>query len=133
MPQRIWRFGEAEFRPLYPDDMGLREKTQTIAREIYGAGRHRRRGAGRAKFGELERRLGPPADLRRQDPISFSDDPSLIGAPTGHVPKIRDVRLRAGAGFVVVLMGDIRTMPGLPRSPAAERIRVVNGAIQGLF
>jgi formate--tetrahydrofolate ligase len=49
------------------------------------------------------------------------------------VPKIRDVRLRAGAGFVVVLMGDVRTMPGLPRSPAAERIRVVDGEIDGLF
>ena len=63
---------------------------------------------------------------------SFSDDPSLLGAPSGHVPRIRDVRLRAGAGFVVVLMGDIRTMPGLPRVPAAERIRVVNGEIDGL-
>ena len=63
---------------------------------------------------------------------SFSDDPSLMGAPSGHVPRIRDVRLRAGAGFVVVLMGDIQTMPGLPRTPAAERIRVVNGEIDGL-
>ena len=126
--------GEAEFRPLYPDDMGLWEKTQTIAREIYGADDIAAEAPVRAKFGELESagwgRL-PICVAKTQ--YSFSDDPSLIGAPTGHVPKIRDVRLRAGAGFVVVLMGDIRTMPGLPRSPAAERIRVVNGAIQGLF
>ena len=63
---------------------------------------------------------------------SFSDDPSLIGAPSGHTPAIREVRLRAGAGFVVALMGDIRTMPGLPRSPAAESVRVANGEIEGL-
>ena len=64
---------------------------------------------------------------------SFTDDPSLLGAPSGHTPEVREVRLRAGAGFAVVLMGDIRTMPGLPRSPAAERMRVVDGEIQGLF
>ena len=64
---------------------------------------------------------------------SFSDDPALLGAPTGHKVTIRDVRLRAGAGFVVVVMGDTRTMPGLPRHPAAERIRLVKGEIEGLF
>ena len=87
----------------------------------------------RAKFDELEAagwgRL-PICVAKTQ--YSFSDDPSLMGAPSGHVPRIRDVRLRAGAGFVVVLMGDIRTMPGLPRTPAAERICVVNGEIDGL-
>ena len=64
---------------------------------------------------------------------SFSDDPTRLGAPTGFDVTVKDVRLRAGAGFVVALMGDIRTMPGLPRSPAAERIRVVDGEIEGLF
>jgi len=64
---------------------------------------------------------------------SFSADPAALGAPAGHVLPIRDVRLRAGAGFVVVLMGEIATMPGLPRVPAAERIRVVDGRIEGLF
>ena len=126
--------GEADFRPLYPDDMSLWDKTRTIAREIYGADDIAADASARTKFRELESagwgRL-PICVAKTQ--YSFSDDPSLMGAPAGHVPKIRDVRLRAGAGFVVVLMGDVRTMPGLPRSPAAERIRVVNGEIDGLF
>src|SRR5271163_291828 len=126
--------GEAEFRPLYPDDMSLWDKTRTIAREIYGAADIVADPSARAQFRELESagwgRL-PICVAKTQ--YSFSDDPSLLGAPTGHVPKIRDVRLRAGAGFVVALMGDVRTMPGLPRSPAAEKIRVVNGEIDGLY
>ena len=125
--------GEAKFRPLYGDEMSLWDKTLTIAREIYGAADIAAEASVRAKFDELESagwgRL-PICVAKTQ--YSFSDDPSLIGAPSGHVPRIRDVRLRAGAGFVVVLMGDIRTMPGLPRHPAAERIRVVNGEIDGL-
>jgi formate--tetrahydrofolate ligase len=125
---------EAEFRPLYPDETSLWDKTRTIAREIYGADDIAAEASAQAKFRELENagwgRL-PVCVAKTQ--YSFSDDPSLLGAPTGHLPKIRDVRLRAGAGFVVVLMGDVRTMPGLPRSPAAERIRVVDGEIDGLF
>ena len=126
--------GEADFRPLYPDDMSLWDKTRTIAREIYGADDIAADASARTKFRELESagwgRL-PICVAKTQ--YSFSDDPSLLGAPAGHIPKIRDVRLRAGAGFVVVLMGDVRTMPGLPRNPAAERIRLVNGEIDGLF
>jgi formate--tetrahydrofolate ligase len=126
--------GEAKFRPLYPDDMSLWDKTRTIAREIYGADDIAADAPVKAKFRELESagwgRL-PVCVAKTQ--YSFSDDPSRLGAPSGYVAKIRDVRLRAGAGFVVVLMGDIRTMPGLPRIPAAEKIRVVNGEIDGLF
>ena len=125
--------GEAQFRPLYADEMSLWEKTLTIAQEIYGAADIVAEAPVRAKFRELEQagwgRL-PICVAKTQ--YSFSDDPSLLGAPSGHVPRIRDVRLRAGAGFVVVLMGDIQTMPGLPRVPAAERIRVVSGEIDGL-
>ena len=125
--------GEAQFRPLYADEMSLWEKTRTIAREIYGAADIAAEAPVRAKFEELQQagwgRL-PICVAKTQ--YSFSDDPSLLGAPSGHVPRIRDVRLRAGAGFVVVLMGDIQTMPGLPRVPAAERIRVVSGEIDGL-
>jgi formate--tetrahydrofolate ligase len=125
--------GEAEFRLLYDDEMSLWDKTRTIAREIYGAADIAAEASVRAKFDELEAagwgRL-PICVAKTQ--YSFSDDPSLLGAPSGHIPRIRDVRLRAGAGFVVVLMGDIRTMPGLPRTPAAERIRVVDGEIDGL-
>jgi formate--tetrahydrofolate ligase len=126
--------GEAKFRTLYPDEMSLWDKTRTIAQEIYGAADIAAEASVRAKFHELEAagwgRL-PICVAKTQS--SFSDDPSVMGAPSGHVPRIQDVRLRAGAGFVVVLMGDIRTMPGLPRIPAAERIRVVNGEIDGLF
>jgi formate--tetrahydrofolate ligase len=125
--------GEAKFRPLYGDEMSLWDKTLTIAREIYGAADITAEASVRAKFRELESagwgRL-PICVAKTQ--YSFSDDPSLLGAPSGHVPRIRDVRLRAGAGFVVVLMGDISTMPGLPHAPAAERIRVINGEIDGL-
>ena len=77
------------------------------------------------------RGLGQPPDLRRQDPISFSDRSRSWGAG-GHIPRSAIFVLRAGAGFVVVLMGDIRTMPGLPRTPAAERIRIVDGEIEGI-
>jgi formate--tetrahydrofolate ligase len=65
---------------------------------------------------------------------SFSTDPVALGAPTGHIVSVRDVRLSAGAGFVVAICGEIRTMPGLPRVPAAETIRVdEEGRVQGLF
>jgi len=125
--------GEAKFRPLYGDELSLWDKTLTIAREIYGAADIAAETSVRAKFDELEAagwgRL-PICVAKTQ--YSFSDDPSLMGAPSGHVLRIRDVRLRAGAGFVVVMMGDIRAMPGLPRVPAAERIRLVNGEIDGL-
>ena len=126
--------GTAEFRPLYPDATSLWEKTRAIAREIYGADDVTADESVRAQFRDLEAagwRSLPVCVAKTQ--YSFSDDPTLLGAPSGHRPTVREVRLRAGAGFVVVLMGDIRTMPGLPRVPAAERIGVVGGQIQGLF
>ena len=126
--------GEADFRLLYPDSMSLWDKTRTIARKIYGAADIAAEASVRAQFREFEAsgwgRL-PICVAKTQ--YSFSDNPALIGAPSGHAPTIRAIRLRAGAGFVVVLMGDIHTMPGLPRSPAAQRIRVVNGEIEGLL
>jgi formate--tetrahydrofolate ligase len=125
--------GGAKFQPLYGDEMSLWDKTRTIAQEIYGAVDIAAEASVRAKFDELESAGwgGLPICVAKTQ-YSFTDDPSLMGAPTGHIPRIRDVRLRAGAGFVVVLMGDIRTMPGLPRTPAAERIHVVNGEVDGL-
>ena len=126
--------GSADFRPLYPDASSLWDKTRTIAREIYGAADVAADNSARAQFRELEAAgWGSLPICVAKTQYSFSDDPALLGAPSGHVPRVREVRLRAGAGFVVVLMGDIRTMPGLPRSPAAERIRVVDGQIEGLF
>ncbi len=125
--------GSARFQPLYPDEMGLLEKTRTIAREIYGAADVAADASVRAQFREFEADgWGRLPICVAKTPYSFSDNPALIGAPTGHVPTIAEVRLCAGAGYVVVLMGDIRTMPGLPRSPAAERIRIANGEIEGL-
>jgi len=108
--------------------------TRRIAQEIYGADDVAADDSVRARFGELEAAgFGRLPICVAKTQYSFSDNPALLGAPAGHSPTVREIRLRAGAGFVVVLMGDIRTMPGLPRSPAAERIRVVDGEIEGLF
>jgi formate--tetrahydrofolate ligase len=126
--------GTADFRPLYPDAMSLWEKTRAVAREIYGADDIVATDSARAQFHGLETAgWGSLPVCVAKTQYSLSDNPALLGAPSGHRPTVRELRLRAGAGFVVVLMGDIRTMPGLPRSPAAERIRVVDGEIVGLF
>jgi formate--tetrahydrofolate ligase len=126
--------GSADFRLLYPDTMSLWDKTRTIARDIYGADDIAADDSVRAQFHGLEAAgWGSLPICVAKTQYSFSDNPALIGAPSGFKQTIREIRLRAGAGFVVVLMGDIRTMPGLPRSPAAERIRLVNGEIEGLF
>ena len=126
--------GRSEIPPALPRRHGLWDKLETDRTRNLRRRRHRRRRAGAAKFRELESagcgRL-PVCIAKTQ--YSFSDDPSRLGAPSGYVATIRDVRLRAGAGFVVAIIGDILTMPGLPRIPAAEKIRVVNGEIDGLF
>ncbi len=126
--------GTSQFHPLYPDAMSLWDKTRTIAQEIYGADDIAADDSVRARFRDLETAgWGSLPICVAKTQYSFSDNPALIGAPSRYEVTVRDVRLRAGAGFVVVLMGDIRTMPGLPRTPAAERIRLVNGEIEGLF
>lgn len=127
--------GQARFQPLYPDAMKLAAKIRTIAREIY-------RAADVTLSASVERKLARFEELGfGQAPVciaktqySFSADPTLLGAPEGHVLPVRDVRLSAGAGFVVAICGDIMTMPGLPRVPAAAHIHLTeNGAIDGLF
>jgi formate--tetrahydrofolate ligase len=126
--------GRSEFRPLYPNDMPLLEKIHTVAREVYRASDivadagvvSRLKGWEAAGYGGL-------AVCIAKTQYSFSADPTALGAPTGFTMPVRDVQLRAGAGFVVALMGEINTMPGLPRVPAAERIRVEEGRIEGLF
>ena len=127
--------GTARYRPLYPADLGLADKLRAIARGIYGAsdialsGAVAKRLAGfeAAGFGHL-----PVCIAKTQ--YSFSVDPALLGAPSGHVLPVREVRLSAGAGFVVAVCGDIMTMPGLPRVPAANTIRLdAAGLIEGLF
>ncbi|KEO57030.1 formate--tetrahydrofolate ligase [Thioclava indica] len=127
--------GPASFAPLYPDEMGLFDKIDTIARRVYHAGEvvadktilAQLRDYEAAGYGNL-----PICMAKTQ--YSFSSDPQLLGAPEGHTLPIREVRLSAGAGFVVVICGEIMTMPGLPRHPAAEKIGLdESGQIAGLF
>jgi formate--tetrahydrofolate ligase len=122
------------FRPLYEDARPLWEKVRTIATEIYGAADIVADASVRQQFEQLQAAGygGLPVCIAKTQ-YSFSADPSLLGAPSGHIAPIRELRLRAGAGFVVVMLGDILTMPGLPRVPAAEQIRVVGGRVAGLF
>ncbi|WP_158817858.1 formate--tetrahydrofolate ligase [Methylocapsa sp. S129] len=126
--------GAARFRPLYDDSMPLWDKVRTIATQIYGASDIAADAAIRQQFQQLqEAGYGALPVCIAKTPYSFSADPGLLGAPSGHIAPVRGLRLRAGAGFVVVLLGDILTMPGLPRAPAAEQIRVSGGRVAGLF
>ena len=123
------------FHPLYPDDMTLWEKTRTIAREIYGASDISADKAVTDRFAELEKEgFGKFPICVAKTQYSFSTNPDAKGAPSGHVIPIREVRLSAGAEFVVVVCGDIMTMPGLPKVPAANSIELApDGRIAGLF
>ncbi|MFQ5621821.1 MAG: formate--tetrahydrofolate ligase [Paracoccaceae bacterium] len=127
--------GAAQFAPLYRDDMALFEKIETIAKRIYRADevladkkiRAQLRQWEEAGFGNL-----PVCMAKTQ--YSFSSDPNLRGAPVGHSVPVREVRLSAGAGFVVAICGEIMTMPGLPSKPAAESIGLnTAGEVEGLF
>lgn len=127
--------GEATFKFLYPDEAPLKTKIETIAREIYrasgvsftSAASKRLKAIEEAGFGKF-----PVCMAKTQ--YSFSADPDLKGAPTGHTLPVREVRLSAGAGFVVALAGDVMTMPGLPKIPAAEAIGLTqDGEIDGIF
>jgi formate--tetrahydrofolate ligase len=123
------------FRHLYPADMPLWDKVRTIATEIYGAKDIIADKAIRARFAELqEAGYGHFPICVAKTQYSFSTDPNLKGAPSGHVVPIREVRLAGGAEFLVVVCGEIMTMPGLPRTPAAHAIRLdAEGRIEGLF
>ncbi|MEH6528298.1 MAG: formate--tetrahydrofolate ligase [Sneathiella sp.] len=125
----------AQFAPLYPDDMSLFHKIETVAKRIYRADevladkkiRDQLRQWEEAGYGNL-----PVCMAKTQ--YSFSTDPNLRGAPTGHSLPVREVRLSAGAGFVVAVCGEIMTMPGLPSVPSAEAICLdESGDVQGLF
>ena len=123
------------FRHLYPDEMPLWDKVRTIASEIYGAEEVIADKRVRAQFQELQDQgFGHFPICVAKTQYSFSTDPNLKGAPSGHVVPIREVRLSGGAEFLVVICGEIMTMPGLPRVPAAHSIRLdEQGLIQGLF
>ena len=125
----------SDFQPLYPDDMSLWEKTRTIAREIYGAEDITADKAVRDRFAELEKAgFGHFPICIAKTQYSFTTNPDAKGVPAGHSIPIREVRLSAGAEFVVVICGDIMTMPGLPKVPAANNIELAaDGRISGLF
>ena len=131
----LLKTSKSTFKPLYDERRPIREKIETIAREIYGAG-----GVSFAPAADRALELLPKLGLG-ETPVcmaktqySFSDDATQLGAPSGFTLHVRDILPSAGAGFVVALAGDIMTMPGLGKNPAAERIRLLpDGTIEGLF
>ena len=127
--------GTAAFHPLYPDTMPLAEKLRTIAREIYRATDITLPPAIAKKLAAYEAQgFGNLPVCIAKTQYSFTADPTIMGAPDNHTLPVRDVRLSAGAGFVVAICGDIMTMPGLPRTPAANAIHLGNGGqVEGLF
>ena len=127
--------GKASFKPLYPDDMKLEEKIRTVAREIYRADDIDVPPAISKQLAELDAtEAGKFPICMAKTQYSFSTDPTLKAAPTGFNVPVREVKLSAGAEFLVVITGDIMTMPGLPRVPSADRIDVDgDGVISGLF
>jgi formate--tetrahydrofolate ligase len=131
----LLKTAKPSFKPLYDERRPIREKIETIAREIYGA-------AGVEFASQAERALelmpklglGETPVCMAKTQYSFSDDATELGAPSGFTLRVRDILPAAGAGFVVALAGDIMTMPGLGKNPAAERIRLhPDGTIEGLF
>jgi formate--tetrahydrofolate ligase len=126
--------GEADFKPLYPDDLSLTEKIETVATEIYGADGVDIDAKAEKEIAALEEaglRDAPVCIAKTQ--YSFSDDPTLLGRPSGFRITVRQVVPSAGAGFVVVKTGDVMTMPGLGVQPAAMRMAVEDGKAVGLF
>jgi formate--tetrahydrofolate ligase len=123
------------FQPLYPDNIPLADKIRTIATRIYHAGGIDLSATAERKLATYERAgFGHLPICMAKTQYSFSADPTALGAPSGHILPVRDVRLSAGAGFVVAICGDIMTMPGLPRVPAANGIGLsADGEVVGLF
>jgi len=127
--------GKAKFKPLYPDSMSLEQKVRTVAQKIYGAKDIAVDAKVARQFADLEAGgYGKFPVCMAKTQYSFSTDPDLKGAPTGHIVPVRELRLSAGAEFVVVVTGEIMTMPGLPSVPAANNIYLnKKGEIEGLF
>lgn len=138
LARAVVALSEGEASPLYllyPDEMDLWQKIEAICTRIYRADRVEAPPAVHAQLRAWEEAgHGAMPVCIAKTPYSFSTDPDLRGAPTGHVVPVREVRLSAGAGFVVAICGEVMTMPGLPRHPAAERIGLdAQGQIEGLF
>jgi len=124
-----------DFRLLYDDDETLWDKMNKIAKAIYGASEVTADGKVRAQIRKLQAEgYGRYPVCVAKTQYSFSTDPLLRGAPSGHVVNIREVRLAAGAEFVVMVCGDVMTMPGLPKEPSAAKIDIAgDGKVVGLF
>ena len=128
-------YKESNYHPLYPDDMSLKNKIETIAGEIYGADGVTYAPAAQKALAQIEQMgFGNFPICMAKTQYSLSDDQKKLGRPTGFKINVRDAYVSAGAGFVVVLTGAIMTMPGLPKKPAADGIDVTDdGVITGLF
>lgn len=127
--------GEADFKPLYGDDLSLWEKIQTVAKEIYGADDATADSSVMSQIEQYEKAgFGKFPVCMAKTQYSFSTNPDLKGAPSGFTVPVREIRLSAGAEFLVVICGAIMTMPGLPRVPAANEIHINEaGNVEGLF
>jgi formate--tetrahydrofolate ligase len=126
--------GTSNFRFVYDEKQGLWDKVKTIATKIYGASDITADAKIRARFEELQKTYGHYPVCIAKTQYSFSTDPALRGAPSGHTVNIREVRLAAGAEFIVVVCGDVMTMPGLPKVPSADKIDIdAQGRVVGLF
>ena len=131
---QIVESGSSQFAPLYPADMPLFEKINTIATRIYRADEAIADSSVRNQLHQWEKDgFGHLPVCMAKTQYSFTTDPTQLGAPSHHTVPVREVRLAAGAGFIVAICGDIMTMPGLPKVPSAENIRLENGQIEGLF
>jgi formate--tetrahydrofolate ligase len=119
---------------VYADDLPLTEKIKTIATKIYGAGDVTFADAAKKQLDEWNKDYGKFPVCMAKTQMSLTADPNVRGAPTGHTLNVREVRLSNGAGFIVAICGDMMTMPGLPKVPAAEKIDIdEHGNITGLF
>ena len=127
--------GASQFSPLYPDEMQLFDKIDTIVKRIYRGSEAIADKSVRDQLHQWEQAgYGNLPVCMAKTQYSFSTDPNLRGAPVDHVVPVREVRLSAGAGFVVAICGEIMTMPGLPKAPSSEKIYLNDqGYIEGLF
>ena len=125
---------QSQFRTLYDNSLSLWEKIEHIARDIYGASEVIADKKVRLQIKQYQQNYGDFPVCIAKTQYSFSTDPKLLGAPSQHVVPIREVRLAAGAEFLVVICGDVMTMPGLPVNPSAHDIHLnERGQIEGLF
>ncbi|MGH8245230.1 MAG: formate--tetrahydrofolate ligase, partial [Gammaproteobacteria bacterium] len=124
----------SDFKFLYEDALPLWDKIKAVATKIYGAGPVTFADAAKTQLEEWNEEYGHFPVCMAKTQMSLTADPNVRGAPTGHTLNVREVRLANGAGFVVAICGDMMTMPGLPKVPAAEKIDVdEKGNISGLF